>query len=163
MADNATGVGTNPIWWGLTVAIVIIAGAASFRLVQSRGGFEFSGTSEGFKLVADAQISVSSARSELDELRAQINAKDESLKKVAADLTARENEIQRLLAQLEQASKTAAASPAAQSVSQSLARLRATPATTVAQTPKVDWSRYDAASRNLSAADTALQKATAKR
>lgn len=162
-ATQDNGKRGNPIWWGLTIAIVVLAGAASFRLLKSSGDFELTGSGDGFKLISEARANMSSATNELDQLRQQIEAKDAALRKVAADLATREADIQKLLAQLDQATKSATASPAVQSVNEQLARLRATSIATVAQTPKVEWNRYDTATRNLNAANSALAKLPARK
>jgi chromosome segregation ATPase len=153
----------NPIWWGLAIAIVAIAGAASYRLARGQGAFEFQGNSEGFKLISEAQASVSSATNELNELRKQIEAKDASLKQVATDLAAREAEIQRLLLQLEQAGRNAPPSPDVQSLNVRIARLKATDARSAAPVPKIDWSKYESATRSLDSAHSALSKVSPKK
>lgn len=154
---------TNPIWWGLAIAIVVIAGAASYRLVRGQGAFEFSGTTEGFKLISEAQAHVSSATNELNELRKQIEAKDASLKQVAADLAAREAEIKRLLNQLEQAGRDSPPSPAVHSINAEIARLRVIDARPVAPAPRIDWTKYESATRSLDAAHSALSKVPPKK
>jgi hypothetical protein len=159
----AATTGTNPIWWGLTIAIVVLAAAAGFRLLKSSGDFEFSGSGDGFKLIAEARANVASATTDLDELRRQIQAKDEALKKVAADLTSREGEIQKLLAQLETANKQAAATPAGQAVTDGIARLRANSAASITATPRIEWNRYESATRHLDAANSALARLPAKK
>jgi Skp family chaperone for outer membrane proteins len=157
-ADKQGGAG-NPIWWGLAIAIVAIAAAASYRLAVSDGGFIFSGSAEGFKLISEAKAELTTATAELDDLRRQIEAKDAALKKVAADLTDRESQIQRLLAQLEQATHAAAPSPAVQAANDQLAQLRAAGASSAAQSsPTVDWSKYTTATARINSANTALSK-----
>jgi septal ring factor EnvC (AmiA/AmiB activator) len=159
MAANAPSTGTNPIWWGLTVAIVVASVAASYRVLTTDGNILVSANDKGLSInVQKAAEQVRQAGDELDALRSEIQAKDAALKKVASDLSSRETEIQKLLTQLEAASKSAGQSAAVAQVNQDLARLRATEVATVANTPKVDWNRYEVANKNLSAAKASLAK-----
>ena len=97
-------------------------------------------------------------------MRRQIEAKDAALKKVAADLTEREGQIQALLAQLERATKSAAPSPAVQAASEQLARLRATTANSAASAaPAIDWSKYSTATARIDKANSALARITTPR
>ncbi len=159
MAANAPSTGINPIWWGLTVAIVVASVAASYRVLTTDGNILVSANDKGLSInVQKAAEQVRQAGDELDALRKEILAKDEALKKVAFDLSSREAEIQKLLAQLESASKSAGQSAAVAQVNQDLAKLRAREVATVADAPKVDWNRYEVANKNLSAAKASLAK-----
>lgn len=161
-ATTEPGKSGNPIWWGLAIAIVALAAAAAWRLATDNDAFKFRAGADGFELITQAKADLSAATGELDELRRQIEAKDAALKKVATDLTEREGQIQKLLAQLDQASKSAAPSPAVQAANEQLARLRASAASSaVSAAPAVDWSKYKTATARIDKANSALAKIAA--
>lgn len=146
----------NPIWWGLTIAIVAIAGAASYRLVVDDGAFSFSGGADGFKLISEAKDNLNTATSELTDLKEQLQAKEAALKVRESELGARQAEIERLLALLDKLATSAPASPNLVAARAQLDRLKATPASR--PTPTVDWAKFAAATGRLDSAHSALAK-----
>jgi len=148
MADSDGG--KKVFWIGLAVALVLIAGAVSFRIVKTTGNIEVTGSQEGVSVkISEAKQDLDEVRQLLDTLKTQLEKKDQALRKAENGLKAKEERIQQLLARLEEASHAAAPSPAVSNLRAELNAVLRKPAVTRNIATPVDTEKLKAANDKL--------------
>ncbi len=148
MADNNGN--RKALWVSTAVAIVLIASAVSFRIVKTTGNIEVTGGEGGVSVkISEAKQDLEQVRQILDDLKAQLEVKDEALRKAETDLKSKEERIQQLLARLEEASHSAAPSPAVANLRAELNAVLRQPAVTRKLATPVDTAKFRTAGDKL--------------
>jgi septal ring factor EnvC (AmiA/AmiB activator) len=161
MGDNGN---KKVLWAGLAVALVLIASAVSFRIIKTTGNIEVSGSQEGVSVkISEAKQDLEQVRQILDDLKAQLEMKDEALRKAENALKSKEERIQQLLARLEEASHSAAPSPAVANLRAELSAVLRQPAVTRKIVAPVDSAKFKTAGDKLTNVDRVIRSMPAGR